>query len=82
MRDQAEEAVLMGLRLDEGIDLDALAGRFGLSRDTLVSARKLEQLAEQKLVEATEERISLTESGMLLLDRVVAELLVGAPETV
>ncbi|MEO1921800.1 MAG: radical SAM family heme chaperone HemW [Sphingomonadaceae bacterium] len=82
LREQAEEAVLMGLRLDEGIDLDALAGRFGLSRDTLVSARKLEQLAEQKLVEATEERISLTESGMLLLDRVVAELLVGAPETV
>ncbi|WPZ04680.1 radical SAM family heme chaperone HemW [Blastomonas marina] len=82
LREQAEEAVLMGLRLDEGIDLDALAGRFGLSRDTLVSARKLEQLVEQKLVEATEERIALTESGMLLLDRVVAELLVGAPETV
>lgn len=82
LAEQAEEAVLMGLRLDEGIDRRRLAERFDIRPDRLLDHRKLEQLADQGLLVTDGDRVALSESGMLLLDRVVAELLVGASETV
>lgn len=75
--EQASEALLMGLRLREGIDLDALAGRFGFEPDALVDARKAQFLAAQGLVWREGGRIGVREAGMPLLDAVLAELVKG-----
>ncbi len=80
--EQAEEAVLMGLRLDEGIDLDALAARFDISPAALVDPAKIAFLERQDFVRFERPRLALTDAGMLVLDSVVAELLVGEAETV
>ena len=40
LREQAAEALMMGLRLDEGIDLAAMALRFGIRADALIDPRK------------------------------------------
>jgi oxygen-independent coproporphyrinogen-3 oxidase len=69
-RDQAAEMLLMGLRLREGIDMEryaALAGR-KLDPDTF---RGLEN---SQLIERNGEFVKATDSGRLLLNRVIAAL--------
>ncbi len=72
--EQAQEALLMGLRLAEGIDLAALARRLGLMPHTMIHARKLALYAEQGLVIRRDDRIVVTEAGMPLLDALLPEL--------
>jgi oxygen-independent coproporphyrinogen-3 oxidase len=50
IREQAAEAMLMGLRLAEGVDLAALSTRFGLSPDELATPARLELYERQGLV--------------------------------
>jgi putative oxygen-independent coproporphyrinogen III oxidase len=66
-RDQAVEALLMGLRLDEGVALERIAGA--------IDPAAVERLAAQNLVAATPDRIRATPAGMLVLDSLLAELL-------
>jgi oxygen-independent coproporphyrinogen-3 oxidase len=73
-REQASEAMLMGLRLAEGVDLTALAERFGLSRDELCDARKLALYSGQGLVRAEGPRLLVTDAGMPVLDGLLGEL--------
>lgn len=66
----ADEMLLMGLRIDEGVDLarvEALRGR-PIAADALV------WLVEQGLVTHASGRVRLTPQGRLLADRVSAEL--------
>ena len=70
-RTQAIEALLMGLRLDEGVDLDAISARTGVAR--VVDDVAVTRLAALGLIESSE-RLRVTPSGMLLLDRVLAEI--------
>ncbi len=72
--EQASEAMLMGLRLAEGVDLPALAARFGLPDEALCDARKLDFYAQQGLTWRRGERIGVTEAGMPLLDGLLGEL--------
>ena len=72
--EQASEALLMGLRLREGIDLGALAGRFGILPDALVDRSAVDRLARLGLVEANGSRLTVTAAGMPLLDAVLGEL--------
>jgi oxygen-independent coproporphyrinogen-3 oxidase len=65
-RDRAVEALLMGLRLREGVEL----GRIGDQLDD----RAVERLGAQGLVERDDERLRATLTGMLLLDSLLAEL--------
>ena len=80
--EQAAEALLMGLRLREGIDPAALAGRFGLPAAALVNPAKLQFYIAQGLAWQQGERIGVTPNGMPLLDGLLGELvpteLVGA----
>ncbi len=73
-REQAAEALLMGLRLREGIDRDSLARRFGLPRDSLLDRRRLALYRDLGFVAEDGARLRVTESGMLLLDALLAEL--------
>ena len=70
--DQRAELLLMGLRLSEGIDLsrfEALGGTF--------AAGGLKMLKQQRLIEQDGARLWVTESGRLVLNAVIAELVPG-----
>ncbi|WP_395333299.1 radical SAM family heme chaperone HemW [Novosphingobium sp. BL-8H] len=73
-REQASEAMLMGLRLDEGVDLDALAGRFSLATTDLCVTSKAAFYETQGLVWREGSRLGVTDQGMALLDGLLAEL--------
>lgn len=73
-REQASEALLMGLRLAEGVDLSALAARLGLTPGDLCDFARLDFLGQQGLTWRKEERIGVSEAGMGVLDAVLGEL--------
>lgn len=72
--ERAGEALMMGLRLAEGVDLTALAERTGVARDGLVDKAAVARLAATGLMRRTDDRIAVTPAGMLLLDRILAEI--------
>ena len=67
----ADEALVMGLRLSEGIDPQALSERFGKA---IVADAAVARLVASGHLEQDGERIRTTSSGRLLLDRVLAEI--------
>jgi oxygen-independent coproporphyrinogen-3 oxidase len=72
--EQASEALLMGLRLDEGIDMAALSARFSLPPQSLCDPAKLAFYTQQGLVWQQGQRIGVSGAGMPLLDALLAEL--------
>jgi oxygen-independent coproporphyrinogen-3 oxidase len=78
MREQAAEALLMGLRLDEGIAPTALARRFGLFETDLIDPVKRAFYAFQGLLTERGDRLVVTPQGMPLLDGLLAELVPAA----
>lgn len=72
--EQASEALLMGLRLSEGIGPAALASRFGLAPGALLDEGKCRAYADQGLLWRESERLGVTPAGMPLLDGLLAEL--------
>jgi oxygen-independent coproporphyrinogen-3 oxidase len=73
-REQASEAMLMGLRLADGIDLGAMAARFKLGEAELCDPDKRALYVGQGLVWQTGARIGVTEAGMPVLDALLGEL--------
>jgi oxygen-independent coproporphyrinogen-3 oxidase len=72
--EQAAEALLMGLRLAEGVDLAVLGTRFGLPRAGLVDEAALARLAALGLMWLEGSRIGVAPPGRPLLDALLAEL--------
>lgn len=72
--EQASEALLMGLRLAEGIDLFELSSRFGLASDALLDTDRLAFYAQQGLCTRNGSRVTVTDAGMPLLDALLGEL--------
>ncbi len=67
--ERASEALFMGLRLVEGIELDAFCREYGLDvREKF--ADELARLEEAGLVEISESRLALTDRGRLLSNEV------------
>jgi oxygen-independent coproporphyrinogen-3 oxidase len=77
-REQAAEALLMGLRLREGIDPAALARRFGLAPGELLDFDRLAFHRSLGLVWHDGDRVGVTSQGMPLLDALLAELVPDA----
>lgn len=73
-REQASEALLMGLRLAEGVDLAAIGRRFGVPTDQLIDPKKLELYSGLGLVSAQGSHLCVSEAGMPLLDGLLGEL--------
>jgi putative oxygen-independent coproporphyrinogen III oxidase len=67
--EQAREALVMGLRLAEGVD----TARTGIGRGA-IDWGKAERLAAQGLLTRDRDRVTVTPAGMLLLDRILAEI--------
>ena len=72
--EQLSEALLMGLRLAEGVDLAALATRFGTTPAALIDAKRADFYAGLGFVTRKGEHITITPQGMPLLDALLAEL--------
>jgi putative oxygen-independent coproporphyrinogen III oxidase len=77
-REQAAEALLMGLRLREGVEPAALAARFDLSPAELTDSGKVEFLESLGLVWQAEGRLGVTGQGMPVLDAVLAQIVPDA----
>ena len=72
--EQLSEALLMGLRLAEGVDLEELAARFGTVPEALIDRQRAAFYADLGFVERDGHRITVTPQGMPLLDALLAEL--------
>ena len=69
--ERGAEAMLMGLRLAEGVDLDRVARLAG--RDP-IDAERTRRLSEAGLLEREGDRLRATPAGRLVLDSVLAEI--------
>ncbi|MDP9086365.1 MAG: radical SAM family heme chaperone HemW [Pseudomonadota bacterium] len=67
-----QEALVMGLRLAEGIAPATLAKRLGVAR--IVDDQAVDRLVGHGLLERRGERIATTPGGRLLLDAILAEI--------
>ena len=72
--EQATEALLMGLRLTEGVDLAVLTRRFGLARAELIDETALARLAALGLMWTDGPRIGVAPAGRGVLDALLAEV--------
>lgn len=77
---RATEALLMGLRLREGVDLARIARLGQTSIPELVDLPALSRLADQGLAARDGDRLAVTEAGMILLDAILP-IVVRTPPT-
>jgi oxygen-independent coproporphyrinogen-3 oxidase len=68
----ADEALVMGLRLREGVDAGAIAERFGLV--SVVDWARVDRLADSGHLRRDGTRIALTAGGRLLLDHILGQV--------
>jgi putative oxygen-independent coproporphyrinogen III oxidase len=72
----SDEALVMGLRLREGVDIDALCRRFGV---TIVDWSRVERLVRSGHLTRNGARIAATADGRLLLDSILGEIAAPQP---
>ena len=70
--ERATEAMLMGLRLTEGIDIARIEARSGLGREAFVDADAVARLISQGLMRQAGDRLAVTDDGILLLDSILS----------
>jgi oxygen-independent coproporphyrinogen-3 oxidase len=70
-REAADEALVMGLRLAEGVDVQAIADRFCVQA---VDEASVARLVASGHLEKVENRLRVTRNGRLLLDSVLGEI--------
>ncbi|GAA0446169.1 MULTISPECIES: radical SAM family heme chaperone HemW [Sphingomonas] len=75
--ERVTEALVMGLRMREGIDLARVAALGGTTIDQVVDLAAVDRLAAQGLVAHDGDRLALTPAGMPLLDAVLREVARG-----
>lgn len=73
-RERAREALLMGLRLAEGVDLDRIARLSGLPVDMLVDRDAVVRIAGHGMIRQDGQRLRVDPAGMLLLDAILPEI--------
>jgi putative oxygen-independent coproporphyrinogen III oxidase len=71
--EQAREALVMGLRLAEGVDLARVRGIAG---GEVVDLDRIAGLERQGLLRLEKDHVAVTPAGMLLLDSVLTEIVV------
>ncbi len=71
---RAVEALLMGLRLAEGVDLAYISAISGIAQSELVDVRAAERLAALGMVALDGDRLTVLPSGMLLLDAILPQV--------
>jgi oxygen-independent coproporphyrinogen-3 oxidase len=79
---QAMEALLMGLRLGEGVDISALADRFSIDSADFLDSRAVDKLEGLGFVHRDMWKISVTPKGMPLLDAILPQIVAIEPAPV
>ncbi len=74
-RDLATEALLMGLRLAEGVDLDRITAKSGIADP--VDRDAVARLGALGLIRADPPRLTITEAGFPVLDAILREIVPG-----
>jgi len=74
-QERAVEALLMGLRLAEGVDLGRIAALAG--GEVPVDAAAMALLAEQGLISWEDERLRVTDGGMPVLEAILREIVIA-----
>ncbi|MGH6653480.1 MAG: radical SAM family heme chaperone HemW [Sphingopyxis sp.] len=72
--ERATEAMLMGLRLSEGVDLARVEARSGLGREAFVDDVAVARLAGLGLMRVVGDRLAVSDDGILLLDSILSEV--------
>jgi len=72
---RAMEALMMGLRLAEGVDLDALAEKTGLAAAQMVDQKAVDHLSGLGLLNAACGRLTISPKGMPLLDALLPKII-------
>ncbi|MEH6828589.1 radical SAM family heme chaperone HemW [Parasphingorhabdus sp.] len=72
---RAMEALMMGLRLAEGLDLHALADKTGLAVSHMVDQQAVDHLTELGLLNAADGRLTISPKGMPLLDALLPKII-------
>ncbi|MCM8729616.1 radical SAM family heme chaperone HemW [Hephaestia sp. GCM10023244] len=75
-RTRTVEALLMGLRLEEGVDLARIAALGHTTPDALIERRAAARLTDQGLIARSGDRLRVTGAGMLLLDAILPAIVV------
>lgn len=73
-----DEAVMLGLRLSEGIDKRAFADRFGVDFDRAYGA-SVARFVRMELLLDTPKSVAFTDAGMMVSNAVLSEMLSFAP---
>ena len=74
---RAQEALLMGLRLNEGIDLARIAALTGQAVDQLIDEAAVARLGRQGLLFRSGTTVRVTEAGTLLLDAILGDIVIA-----
>lgn len=73
--ERAEELVLMGLRLKEGINKEKFEEICGINFDSFTNVENVKTLVENVLVENTQNNFKATKKGLLLLNHIIENIL-------
>lgn len=73
-QERAEELLLMGLRLNCGINKASFYNHCGLEFDAFINQSKLQRLIEQDFIINNTQAIKATPSGQLVLNKIIEEL--------
>src|SRR5690606_41810982 len=72
---RAMEALMMGLRLAEGVDLAVLENKTGLTATDILDMHEAETLSGAGFMEASAARLMVTMKGMPLLDAILPKII-------
>ncbi len=78
---QAAEALMMGLRLGEGIDLAALAAKTGLDIADMVDEAEVQKITVLGLIDRQENHLTVKPKGMPLLDALLPKIIADSLRT-
>jgi len=78
---RAIEALMMGLRLAEGVNLRALESKTGLAVAEMVDRDEVAELAGMGFVEQREDRLTVLSKGMPLLDALLPKMIADVLRT-
>lgn len=72
---RAMEALMMGLRLAEGVDLAVLENKTGLTATDIIDMHEVEKLSSAGFMEANADRLMVSMKGMPLLDAILPKII-------
>ncbi len=76
---QAMEALLMGLRLGEGVDISTLSARFSIDSGDLLDWKAVDKLETLGFVHRAGRHVSVTSKGFPLLDAILPQIVAIEP---